>query len=316
MPTWSIVALAVACLLLLIVALPAYLSYAQTLRLLTPRRTVAQRHPRDYGLQVEDVRIPGPRGQLAAWYIPARNGCTLICCHGIHDNRGQWVEQIARLHRRSGYGALLFDFVGHGESEGNLVTYGVREAHDVEAIVAYLRERGDVDMRQLGIMGYSLGAISATLAAARLPELRCMVIESGFADVARDLSLLFKRYTGLPSFPFANLVVFWGQRIARVRLSEIRPVRVIGNISPRAVFIIGDMGDELANEPYDSDHLYAAANEPKRLWQVPDAGHVRAYDLIPDEWIERVGSFLDEYLAATPSGPELQATQPTPEQGA
>jgi uncharacterized protein len=316
MPTWSIMALAIVGLFLLIVVLPAYFSYAQTVRLLTPRRTVAQRHPRDYGLQVEDVRIPGPRGQLAAWYIPARNGCTLICCHGIHDNRGQWVEQVARLHRRSGYGAVLFDFIGHGESEGNLVTYGVREAHDVEAIVAYLRTRGDVDMQRLGVMGYSLGAISATLAAARLPELRCTIIESGFADVARDLSLLFKRYTGLPSFPFANLVVFWGQRIARVRLSDIRPVRVIGDISPRAIFIIGDLADELANEPYDSDHLYAAAREPKRLWQVPDAGHVRAYDLVPDEWIERVGSFLDEYLAATPAGPELQATRPMPEQGA
>lgn len=316
MPTWSIVALVAVCLALIAALALAYFSYAQTLRLLTPRRTVTQRQPRDYGLQVEDIRIPGPRGLLAAWYLPARNGCTLICCHGIHDNRGQWVEQVARLHRRSGYGALFFDFVGHGESEGNLVTYGVREAHDVEAIVTYLRQRGDVDMQRLAVMGYSLGAISAVLAAARLPELRCMVIESGFADVARDLSLLFKRYTGLPSFPFANLVVFWGQRIARIRLSEIRPVQVIGNISPRAVFIIGDLRDELANEPYDSDHLYAAAGEPKRLWQVPDAGHVRAYDLIPDEWIERVGSFLDEHLAAIPSRPELQSSQPASDQGA
>lgn len=315
MPIWSTLALIILG-ILLIVALLAYFSYAQTLRLLTPRRTPAARHPRDYGLAVEDILIPGPRGKLAAWYLPARNGCTIICCHGIHDNRGQWVEQIARLHRRGGYGALFFDFAGHGQSEGRLVTYGVREALDVEAIVAYLRQRGDVDMSRLAIMGYSLGAITAVLAAARLPDLRCVVIESGFADVEHDLSLLFTRYTGLPSFPFANLVVFWGQLIARVRLSDIRPVRVIGHLSPRAVFIIGDLRDELANEPYDSDHLYAAANEPKRLWQVPEAGHVRAYDLVPDEWIERVGAFLDEYLAGISPRSELQAARPVQEPSA
>jgi pimeloyl-ACP methyl ester carboxylesterase len=274
------------------------ISYRQARALLTPVRKPLELRPADVGLAVEDVWIPSPRGRLAAWYVPARNGCTLICCHGINDNRGQWVRQVARLHQERGYGAVMFDFAGHGESEGELVTYGVREQEDVAAVLAYLSGRGDVDMRGIGIMGYSLGAITAVLAAAAQPELQAVVIESGFADVERDLSVLFRRFTGLPSFPFANLVVFWGERMGRgkVRLGQIRPVKVIGQIAPRAIFIISDLKDAIADEPYDGEQLYAHAGEPKRLWQVSDAEHVQAFNQLPDEWIALVGGFLDEYL--------------------
>src|SRR5262245_45944147 len=158
-------------------------------------------------------------------------------------------------------------------------------------------------MGRIGILGYSLSAIAATLAAPTAPEVRCLVSESGFADFPRDIDMLFTRFTGLPAFPFANLIVFFGEQISGVRLAEIRPMAVIGRISPRAVFIISDLEDELTNEPYDGEHLFASAGEPKQLWQVAGAGHVRAFDVSPDEWIRRVSNFLDEHLAAAPPSP-------------
>lgn len=288
--------------LLLVVALLVvgllWFTYRVARQLVSPIRKPLERTPEQFGLPVEDVRIAGPRGQIAAWYTPSRNGCTLICCHGIHDNRGQWVEQVARLRERSGYGAVIFDFAGHGHSEGDLVTFGVREREDVTAVVAWLRGRGDVDMRGLAIIGYSLGAITATLAAARMPELRALVIESGFADVQHDIDRLFTRFVRLPAFPLARLVIFWGQRLADARLSDIRPAQVIGQISPRPVLIISDLKDGLADEPYDGERLYAAAGEPKELWQVEDAGHVAAFWQRPEEWVARVGDFLDRWVAA------------------
>jgi len=275
--------------------------------LLRPTRKPLGLTPQQVGLTLEDTRISGPRGELAAWYLPARNGRTLICCHGINDNRSQWLEQVARLHER-GYGAVLFDFAGHGHSDGDTVTYGVRERDDVAAIITWLRERGDVDMDGLAIMGYSLGAITATLAAATLPELRALVIESGFADLQHDIAQLFTRYTRLPAFPMANMVVWWAQRMADVRLSDIRPAQVIGQISPRPALIISDLADGLADEPYDGERLYAAAGEPKELWQVADAPHVQAYWRRPEEWVARVGDFLDRHLAPVAHAEVSQAS--------
>lgn len=285
----------------LVIGLLAF-SFWRAKVLLTPLRKSLPYQPVDFGLTADDVRIPSRRGELAAWYLPARNGCTLICCHGINDNRAQWIEPISLLHARSGYGALLFDFAGHGDSVGNHVTFGVREAEDVEDVIAYLRARGDVNMDGLGIMGYSLGAITAVLAAARLPELRCVVIESGFADLHRDIAVLFKRFTGLPPFPFANLIVFWGQLISGVKLGDIRPMRVIGSISPRPVLIISDLADELANEPYDGTHLFEAAGEPKEFWQIADCAHVQGFATVPEQWIRRVGDFLDATFGQNVAG--------------
>jgi signal peptidase I len=265
--------------------------------LLRPVRKALYLQPAEVGLAMEDVRIASLRGRLAAWYLPATNGCTLICCHGINDNRSQWLPEVARLHRDRGYGALLFDFAGHGQSEGDQVTYGVREQQDLAAVLDYLRGRGDVDMRGVGVMGYSLGAITAILAAPSTPDLHVFVLESSLADLERDLGVIFHRFTGLPPVPFAPLVVFFGQLIGKVQLSEIKPERVIGQIAPRAVLIISDQNDALVNEPEDGEHLYANAGEPKQLWQVPDAGHVQAFNVAPDEWTRRVEAFLDEHLA-------------------
>src|SRR5262249_33056598 len=75
--------------LVLALALFAF-SHARARTLLVPLRKPLEKRPEQFGLTVEEVRISSPRGTLAAWYLPARNGCTLICCHGIHDNRGQW----------------------------------------------------------------------------------------------------------------------------------------------------------------------------------------------------------------------------------
>ncbi|HEX8733613.1 MAG TPA: alpha/beta fold hydrolase [Ktedonobacterales bacterium] len=306
---WVRIAIMALVILALVAGALLWFTYRVARGLLRPERKALALTPADVGLALTDVRIAGPSGALAAWYLPARNGCTLICCHGIHDNRGQWLEQVAALHARSGYGAVLFDFAGHGHSEGAMVTYGIREREDVAAVIAWLRARGDVDMDGLAIMGYSLGAITATLAAAEAPELRALVIESGFADLQRDIAQLFTRFTHLPAFPLANLVVWWGQRMANVRLSDIRPAQVIGQVSPRATLIIADMQDSLADEPYDGERLYAAAGEPKELWQVAEARHVQAYWRDPDMWIARVGAFLDQHLAPAATAEVVQIVE-------
>ena len=282
-------------------------TYVLARQLLRPERRAMTVTPADVGLRMSEVRITSPRGTLAGWYLPSRNGCTLICCHGINDNSGQWVAPVAKLQAR-GYGALLFDFSGHGQSEGNQVTYGIRERQDVTAAIEYLRQRGDVNMERLAILGNSLGAITAVMSAVEHPELGVVVLESGFSDLHHDIARIFARYTGLPAFPFVRLVIFWGQRIAHVRLSEVRPAQIIGRLAPRPVLIISDLRDALADEPYDGEYLYRSAGSPKELCQVAEATHVNAFGVDPAAWSDRVGSFLDRYLAAPAASAQSTAS--------
>src|SRR5512142_61648 len=99
---WVWIALAVVIVVVAVVGGLLLFTYIMARGLLRPQRKPLMLTPAQFNLTVEDVRIAGPHGALAAWYLPASNGCTLICCHGIHDNRGQWLEQVTRLHQRGG----------------------------------------------------------------------------------------------------------------------------------------------------------------------------------------------------------------------
>lgn len=279
--------------LLLVVVLG--LTFWQAVRLVRPARVPFNLHPDELGALHEAVRFRGASGDLAGWYLPGTNGRTLIALHGVAAHRQQWLKPAAELQAR-GFGLLLFDFRRHGESDGHSTTFGDHEVRDVAAALAYLRGRGDVAMDHIGVMGLSLGAITAILAAAQLPELKAVVAEAAFGDLLQDLSLAFTRYTGAPAFPFARIIVFWGQLITGARLDRIRPVAVIEQIAPRPVFIIGDLKDGLVDEPRTSSELFACAGEPKQLWQVPEAAHVMAYSTAPAEYIDRIAAFFTEAL--------------------
>lgn len=293
----SIILLSIAGLVVLAALVLLGFTWLEAWTLTHPRRKPLTRTPADLGIAFEDARFSTEDGiLLSGWFIPPRNGHTLIACHGILDNREQFLEQAAALARR-GYGFLLYDARAHGTSGGSYCTYGHNEIKDVAAAISYLAARPEVDTRHLGIMGNSLGGITAIRAAARMPQLRVVMTESTFADFARDIGKAFTRFTRLPAFPFAPLTIFWGERITHIDLNVIRPVQDIAAIAPRPILLISDLLDAIVDEPFDGESLYANAGDPKELWQLPDCQHVQCYSTHPDAYLSRVGAFLDKWLA-------------------
>jgi len=283
-------------LVVLALALVAF-TYHQAWKLTHPPRKALTTTPAAEGLAYEDVSFTTQDGiTLSAWFIPPHNGRTLIGCHGIYDNREQFLGPALAL-APLGYGFLLYDSRAHGKSAGLTCTYGHDEIKDVAAAVAYLKARPDVDAAQLGILGNSLGGITAILAAARLPELRVIMTESTFADFGRDIRAAFTRFAHLPSFPFAPLTIFWGTRMTHIDLNHIRPVQDISRLAPRPVFLISDLADDIVDEPYDGELLYANAGDPKTLWQVPGCPHVQCFATHQEEYIRRLSAFLEQGFA-------------------
>ena len=271
------------------------LSYRNACNLVRPRRAPMTSTPAERGLSFEPVTFTSTDGlRLAGWYIPSRNRAAIILCHGLGTNRADMLPQAVLL-AEHGYGSLLFDFRAHGESEGEMVTYGYAETDDVLAAVDYLLSRPDVDPQRIGILGGSLGAATALRAAARSIHLKAVVAESAFTSLEDELASSFTVFSGLPAFPFAPLTVAFAQWQTGLRISEVRPIDDIPSIAPRPVFIIHGTDDDTI--PAEQGlRLYEAAGEPKELWMVDGMGHESAVNRFPDEYEKRVIGFFDKAL--------------------
>ncbi len=246
--------------------------------------------PLKYPLPQEDVYFRSRDGlKLAGWYIPGTNGATIILAHGRGSDHSHELPNAFYLHK-DGFSVLMFDFRYRGKSEGDAQTLGAKEAWDLQSAVEYLKTRPDVDPERIGVQGNSLGAASAILAAAESPEIKGVVAEIPFTSITGILNHTFEKEFGLPSFPFALITKWISEFRLGVDLDSVSPVEVIGKISPRPVFLIDNLEDDLF--PRDSvEVLYKAAREPKLLWQIPGAPHGRGWETAPEEYKRRVLAF-------------------------
>ena len=257
-----------------------------------PPQSASPYKPSQFNLPLEDVHFESRDGlRLAGWFVPGSSGATVILAHGRMGSKGDMLPDADYLHR-AGFSVLLFDFRFRGKSEGTVHTVGAKEPWDVQAAVRYLLTRTDVDPERIGVQGGSLGAVSSILAAAETPEIRGVVAEIPYADLPSAIAYSFdhpQEGVGLPSFPFAWATKLICEFRLGVDFDKVSPRRAIGKISPRPVFLIDDLGDDVF--PSDSvELLFEAAGEPKSLWQVA-APHGRGWETARDEYEGRVLAF-------------------------
>jgi dipeptidyl aminopeptidase/acylaminoacyl peptidase len=252
--------------------------------------------PAQHGLTFEEVTFPSRDGlTLRGWFIPAPEARgTIVFCHGHAGSMDPDVKYAPAFHER-GYNVLMFDFRGHGRSEGQHVSMGYYERQDLLGAVDYLRGRG---IDRVGVLGFSMGGAVAMATAPHTEAIRAVVSDGGFARLS-DAITAGVRERHLPGF-LASLVgypILWlmGLRLG-CSLGGADPIRWVDEIAPRALFIIHGALDPFVTVA-DARELYAAASEPKEIWIVPEAGHRRADRHYPDEYRHRVLAFFDQWLA-------------------
>ncbi len=201
---------------------------------------------------------------------------------------------VAHMLKRHGYGALVFDFRGHGKSEGERVTLGLHEVKDTDAAVTFLKQQPEVNSK-IGLLGNSMGGATGVLAAADNQQVEAIVIEGVFAELKDEVGIGIQVQTPLPPSPFNAIFIFFAEWQTGCSFSDIAPVKRIGRISPRPILII-QSGNDNRVLTESGERLFAAAGEPKEYWYEPLAAHVGVYTSVPEEYEQRVASFFDKYL--------------------
>ena len=200
----------------------------------------------------------------------------VIVCHGFtgsKEGRGQALamgEQLALL----GYGTLLFDFAGSGESDGeNRDRTLSGQVDDLAAIVRWARQQS---FGPIILSGRSFGGSTVLSYAARDQQIDAVCT---WAAVTRLERLFLPLIGGSAAGPAEELVTIKseeGQLALKLKffqdLSQHDLASCAAAISPRSLLIVHGSDDQSVPAA-DAEILYQAAGEPKKLVIIEGADH-------------------------------------------
>ena len=236
-----------------------------------------------------DVTFEASDGlELSGWYRPSRNGAAVLVVHGGSSDRKGSVRH-AKLLARHGYGVLLYDARGRGESDGSENNYGWDWSKDIAGALDFLERRADVDPGRIGAVGLSTGADALIDVAGERPEIAALVTDGAAAGSFSDWERL--RGTELGTVPgwmmFSTIRVLSGDPPSRPLADQVRKIE-----SPTLLISAGTDVERDFNVLYDE----AAGDGPIEHWNLPGAHHTGAIHEYPDHYERRVASFFDEAL--------------------
>ncbi len=246
-------------------------------------------------LACEDVSFVSPSGAtLRGWFArgtPGRGAVLLL--HGVRGTRGAMVSRAVWL-ARNGRAVLLFDFSAHGESGGDRIGFGAREALDARAALAELRTRAPGE--RVAAIGQSLGGAAALLGDEPL-DVDALVLEQVYSTIEEATRNRMRHYSGPLAAVGAALtpiVLAEGEWFSGVARAELQPIEHIGRLRCQLLFIAG------AADPFtpldEARRLCERAPQPRELWEVPALGHVDVHAHVRAEYERRVGEFLERCL--------------------
>jgi alpha-beta hydrolase superfamily lysophospholipase len=197
----------------------------------------------------------------------------------------------ARLLADNGFSVLLIDLQGHGETPGRAITLGWRESGDIRAARGWLETAAP--SRRVGVVGCSLGG-AAVLLGPQPAGFDAVVLEAVYPRAARAVENRIRIRLG-PLAPLLTplLLVQLPPRLG-VSPGDLEPIRSIPRLGAPVLVVAGsrDRHTTLA----ESQELFHAAVEPKRLWVVNGARHEDFLSADPAGYASEVVGFLREYL--------------------
>jgi dipeptidyl aminopeptidase/acylaminoacyl peptidase len=252
--------------------------------------------PFELQVDYEEVTFPATNGRLLKGWWMTRPGerRVVVAVSGYRGHKEDMLG-IGTILWRGGYNVLLFDYRAHGpdRAEGELVTLGHRELEDMQSAIKYARSR--IENPLLGVVGASMGAAVALMAAARDPEVKAVWADSPFSSQRDIINHVWRKQTHLPARPVLGLAERLFESRTGHRWVDFAPINEINKLGNRPVFFVHGSSDSMV--PVDQAYrLYAAAPGPKELWIEDGIEHCGVYFAHRQEYTERCAKFFNKAL--------------------
>lgn len=253
----------------------------------------------------EEVTLVNREGLTlrAHWYHAEAPRRMLIMVHGWHSSWYREFGSMAPFYHEQDCELLLIEQRCHGDSEGDMISYGDRERYDVLEWLTYAAER--YPQLPIYLCGVSMGAATVLLCAGEPigDRVTGIIADCGYT-VPRDvvepsIRRLMGRATGLTMVG----VELCCRAHGGFSLNGCSTLEALRKNKQVPVFFVHGDADDLV--PYDMTlQAHMACVAPSELLLVHGAGHASAFLTDPETYRARVSAFFekwDERLAAAPT---------------
>lgn len=226
--------------------------------------------------------------EIECWSIEIeKSKGTVVLFHGFSSEKSSLLEQ-STIFNELGYSTFLVDFMGSGGSEGNQTTIGFLEAEQVKTSFEYLKKRG---VETIYLYGSSMGAV-AIMKSLNDYSLKPMgvVLECPFGTMSQTVSARFKNM-GVPTFPMASLLVFWGGVQNGFWAFGHSPIEYAKSIDCPVLLLHGAKDDKVTRS--EINDIFKNLKGEKELKVYSKAGHESYLEQYRSEWTRDVERFLN-----------------------
>jgi pimeloyl-ACP methyl ester carboxylesterase len=234
-------------------------------------RIKESRTPADWGMpfSTESIETVGGK-RLFAWHVTGdMQAPTLVLIHGWGAN-AQLMLPLAAPFYRAGMNVLLLDSRLHGQSDGDTFSSMPRFAEDLASALEWLKQQADDKPGKFVLMGHSVGAAAALLAASRREDVAAVIGVAGFAHP----QWMMQRYLKAMKMPglVAAGVIRYVQWVIGHRFDDIAPINTICRVRCPVLLVHGEADRTVPAS--DTQAVFdACADERVRLLLVEGADH-------------------------------------------
>lgn len=271
-------------------------------------RIAHDRTPADLGLPFHPLRIRTANARrVHAWLVaPAAASAmpapAVVVLHGWGGNAAMMLPLARPLHE-AGFVALYLDARCHGASDDDSFASLPRFAEDLEHALDWLEQQAGIDPGRIGLIGHSVGAGAALLAASRRPRLAAVVSVSAFAHPAA----MMRRWMAarrIPAGTVGRYILGYVQKTIGHRFDDIAPVATIARVRCPVLLVHGATDDVVPSS--DAREIFAARDDATVELRIVDGIHDSFADL--ERHMQDVIAFLDRAMPARAAEPERCAT--------
>lgn len=223
------------------------------------------------------------------------NNKTVVLVHGLGGNRNSNYP-VALFFLNEGYNVITYDQRNTNENLADRSTFGYLEKNDLLDIINYVKRFAPNS--ELGLWGTSFGG--ATVGLALGYENTQELIDFAILDCpVSSMEWMINRQMqdiDMMEIPL-EYATFTGNIVNRIKLGfSYEDADVVTAISrvKTPLLVINTEVDEVTPQFMGDDIYSASAAETKEIWTVPDSSHANIMFDYPEEYVQRVLSFIEK----------------------